>query len=174
MTCYVCWWWWWWPPPWFLRRARRLTPIKACSPTSPASSFRATVYTTRESVQVYWLYRCAELALEKGFAGFEILSDMHFVTRRPPLDDTARSPLRSTVASLRTRIPVSPDEVADTAAWVDQADLTSRSAEPIRMAHGGTFMYYAGGVSAPMASIEGDVHFLAGPVQSAPPKVFNA
>jgi hypothetical protein len=136
--------------------------------------FQGNGYTTRESVQVYWLYRCAELALEKGFAGFEILSDMHFVTRRPPLDDPARSPLSSIVASLRTRIPVSPDEVADTAAWVDQADLTSRSADPIRMAHGGTFMRYRGGVSVPMASIEGDVHFLAGPVQSAPPKVFNA
>jgi hypothetical protein len=112
--------------------------VKELRPDVSRVKFQGNGYATRGSVQVYWLYRCAELALEKGFAGFEILS-LHFVTRRPPLDDTARSPLSSTVASLRTRIPVSPDEIADTAAWVDQADLTSR--EPIRMAHGGTFMY---------------------------------
>jgi hypothetical protein len=30
--------------------------------------------TTRETTQTYWLYRAAELTLEKGFDGFEILS----------------------------------------------------------------------------------------------------
>jgi|GEM_PF-1872802 len=33
-------------------------------------------YTTRETVQCFWLYRCAELALEKGYDGFEILSNI--------------------------------------------------------------------------------------------------
>jgi len=30
--------------------------------------------TTNETIQTYWLYRCAELAIEKGFDGFEIVS----------------------------------------------------------------------------------------------------
>lgn len=33
-------------------------------------------HTTRETVQTYWLYRAAELTLEKGFDGFEILSSV--------------------------------------------------------------------------------------------------
>lgn len=136
-------------------------------------SFQGNGYTTRESVQVYWLYRCAELAIEKGFAGFEILSDMQFVMQRPPMDDRGRSWLSSSVASPRTRIPVSPEEAVDFTVW-DHGDLASRSAEPIRMAHGGTVIFYSGGVSAPKPGIEGDVHFLPAPVESAPPKIFNA
>ena len=31
-------------------------------------------FATRETVQTYWLYRAAELTLEKGFDGFEIVS----------------------------------------------------------------------------------------------------
>ena len=42
-------------------------------------SFQGNGYTTRETVQVYWLYRCAQLAIEKGFNGFEILSDMQIL-----------------------------------------------------------------------------------------------
>lgn len=37
-------------------------------------SFRGTQYSTKETVQTYWLYRCAELTLELGYEGFEILS----------------------------------------------------------------------------------------------------
>jgi hypothetical protein len=148
--------------------------IKELRPDVSRVKFQGNGYSSRESIQVYWLYRCAELALEKGYAGFEILSDMQFVMRRPQMDDTEWSPLRSTVASLRTRIPVTPDQVAE-ASWRAQTDLASRPAEPIRMAHGGAiFIYGGGGASIPMPSIEGDVHFLTGPVESAPPKVFNA
>ena len=32
-----------------------------------------------ETVQTYWLYRCSQLAIEKGYAGFEILSDIRLV-----------------------------------------------------------------------------------------------
>jgi hypothetical protein len=39
-------------------------------------------YTSRETVQVYWLYHSAELALAKGYDGFEILSDVRFVGTR--------------------------------------------------------------------------------------------
>jgi len=138
-------------------------------------SFQGNGYTTRETVQVYWLYRCAQLALEKGFNGFEILCDMQFVMRHPA-DDGDRPKLSSSVASLRTVIPVSPDEAADAAAW-RHGDLASRSVAPIRMARGGgapIFIYTGGGASIPKPAIEGDIHFLSTPVTSAPPKVFNA
>jgi hypothetical protein len=35
--------------------------------------------TTQETVQTYWLYRAAELSVEKGFDGFEIASQINFV-----------------------------------------------------------------------------------------------
>lgn len=49
-------------------------------------SFGANGYTTRETTQSFWLYRCAELALEKGFDGFEIISDIT-LTQRVPIDE---------------------------------------------------------------------------------------
>jgi hypothetical protein len=149
--------------------------VKELRPDVFRVSFQGNGFTTKESVQVYWLYRCAELALEKGFTGFEILSDMQFSMRRPATDDPARPKLSSAVASLRTRIPVSPGEVADIAVWPAQTDLASRSIEPIRMAHGGgAIIFYGGGGSVPKPAIEGDVHFFSGPVESSPPKIFNA
>jgi hypothetical protein len=45
----------------------------------------------------------------------------------------------------------------------------------VRLARGGTFIYYGGsygGVAKP--AIEGDIHLIRRPVESAPPKVFNA
>jgi hypothetical protein len=112
--------------------------------------------------------------LTKGFTGFEILSDMQFATRRPSIDDPPSPVLSSSVASLRTRIPVSPDEVAQAASWRAQGDLASRSAEPIKIAHGGAIIFYGGGGSIPKPAIEGDVHMITTPVESAPPKLFNA
>jgi hypothetical protein len=41
--------------------------------------FSGNGFTTPESVQTYWLYRSAELALEKGFDGFDILSNLRLV-----------------------------------------------------------------------------------------------
>jgi hypothetical protein len=149
--------------------------VKELRPDVFRVSFQGNGFTTRESVQTYWLYRCAQLALEKGFTGFEILSDMQFATRRPSMDDPARSALSSSVASLRTRIPVSPDEVAEAAAWRARGNLASRLAEPIRIAHaGGVIIFYGGGASIPKPAIEGDVHFITTPVESSPPKLFNA
>lgn len=45
-------------------------------------TFNGNGHTTRETVQTYWLYRCAELAQEKGFDGFEVLSGVQFVGLR--------------------------------------------------------------------------------------------
>jgi hypothetical protein len=49
---------------------------KGLTPVIYRVSFQGNGFATRESVQVYWLNRCAELAIEKGYAGFEVLSDM--------------------------------------------------------------------------------------------------
>ncbi|MGY3453223.1 CC0125/CC1285 family lipoprotein [Bradyrhizobium sp. USDA 4353] len=137
-------------------------------------SFRGNGFTTKESVQVYWLNRCAEIAVEKGFTGFEILSDMQFAMRRPA-DEADRPRLASAVPSLRTRIPVSADEASDVASWRPQTDLASRSDMSVQLARGGmVFVYTGGGADIPKPAIEGDVHFLTGPVEPAPPKIFNA
>lgn len=150
--------------------------VKELRPDVYRVSFQGNGYTTKESVQVYWLYRCAELAVEKGFSGFEILSDMQFVMRRPPTEDRIGNPLASSIASLRTRIPVSPEEAAPAALWRHDLDLAHRSVTPTRLARGGaTFIYIpSGGAAVPKPGIEGDVHFLSKPIQSAPPKIFNA
>jgi hypothetical protein len=47
-------------------------------------------YTNYETVQTYFLYRCAELSLEKGYDGFEILSNIRLVEPRP----VGRRPVR--------------------------------------------------------------------------------
>lgn len=139
-------------------------------------SFGGNGFTTKETVQVYWLYRCAQLAVEKGFGGFEILSDMQFSMRRPPSDDRDRPRLSSAVASLRTSIAVSVDEASPVASWRPEGDFASRSIDPVRLARGGgaIFIYGGGGAGIPKPAIEGDVHMLSGPVVAAPPKVFNA
>lgn len=47
-------------------------------------TFGASSPTTPETVQCYWLYRCAEIALDKGFDGFEIVSNIRLVTSQLP------------------------------------------------------------------------------------------
>ena len=147
--------------------------VKELRPDVYRVSFQGNGYTTRESVQVYWLYRSAQLAVEKGFAGFEILSDIQFVMRRPPADD--RGPrLAVAVPSLRTHIPVSPQEAADFRIR-DHGDLAMWPDQPIRLARGGgVFIYTGGGAASPKPGLEADVHFLPAPVVAAPPKVFDA
>jgi hypothetical protein len=133
-------------------------------------AFRGNGFTTKESVQVYWLNRCAELAIAKGYAGFEILSDMQFAMSRPA-EEPVRTQLASAIPSLRTHIPVSADEAADYASWRDQRDVASLSGTPVRTA---AVIFIPSGGGPPKPAIEGDVHFLPPPVKSAPPKVFNA
>ncbi|MBR0720678.1 CC0125/CC1285 family lipoprotein [Bradyrhizobium manausense] len=146
--------------------------VKELRPDVYRVTFQGNGYTTRESVQVYWLYRSAQLAVEKGFAGFEILSDIQFVMRRPPADDR-RPRLAVAVPSLRTHIPVSPQEAADFRIRDD--DLAMRPDEPVRLARGGgVFIYTGGGAASPKPGLEADVHFLPAPVVAAPPKVFDA
>lgn len=48
--------------------------------------FAANGNTTNETAQCFWLYRCAELTLEKGYDGFEILSDIRLVKAVSPYE----------------------------------------------------------------------------------------
>jgi hypothetical protein len=50
-------------------------------------TFGGNGFTTRETAQTYWLYHCAEVAIEHGFDGFEILSNVQ-------LSERANRPIR--------------------------------------------------------------------------------
>jgi hypothetical protein len=51
-------------------------------------------FTSYETVQTYWLNHCAEMALEKGYDGFEILSDVHLTLDLPVEILDSSDPLR--------------------------------------------------------------------------------
>jgi hypothetical protein len=53
-------------------------------------SFFGNSYTTPETVQTFWLYRCAELALDNDADGFEIISDLHLAALRTGARDEAQ------------------------------------------------------------------------------------
>jgi hypothetical protein len=46
--------------------------------------FSGNGFATLESIQSYWLFRCSELTIEKGYDGFEILSQIQLVMLLPP------------------------------------------------------------------------------------------
>ena len=46
-------------------------------------AFASNGITREETLQTYWLYRCAELTMEKGYAGFQILSSNALVAVPP-------------------------------------------------------------------------------------------
>jgi hypothetical protein len=54
--------------------------------------FAANGVTSYETAQCLWLYRCSELTLEKGFDGFEILSDLHLSKNVPSAPNKANEP----------------------------------------------------------------------------------
>ena len=64
--------------------------------------------TTQETVQTYWLYRAAELAIEKGYDGFEITSSIAFVAA--PLDSPYR---RTQLVFIPMALPKAPSLEAD-------------------------------------------------------------
>lgn len=43
-------------------------------------SYYANAYTSEETVQTFWLYRCAEITLEQGYDGFQILSNVELTS----------------------------------------------------------------------------------------------
>lgn len=83
---------------------QRLTPLTATGGYTDQDlgrdvvrvEFGANGYTSRETAQAFWLWRCMEVTLEKGFDGFEILSDMRLsnVPRSPPEPVTSGPTMR--------------------------------------------------------------------------------
>jgi hypothetical protein len=89
-------------------------------------------FTTAETVQTYWLYRCAEITLEKGFAGFEVISNTHLVqgTAREvrvagpvyvpmyiPMDSGPKPELIGDIRLLKAPVATKPGKVFD-ATWL--------------------------------------------------------
>jgi hypothetical protein len=66
--------------------------------------FQGNGVTTRETAQTFWLNRCAELTLEKGYNAFEILSDMQFVMRRPSNESDPAMPRNRILAAGRATV----------------------------------------------------------------------
>jgi len=128
-------------------------------------------YTSKETAQTYWLYRAAELTLEKGYAGFEILSDMQFVKDALPVDDWAS--VRSMMPpSTHVAIPSSPTNAAMTAQSGPASSRMDPAGEQGSVRVAAVMFYYGGAVNKP--AIEGDIHLINRPFQPAPPKVFDA
>lgn len=57
--------------------------------------FSGNGYATRETVQTFWLYRCAELTLMKGYDGFEVLSDMNLASQPDATADAMLVPVQA-------------------------------------------------------------------------------
>jgi hypothetical protein len=77
-------------------------------------SFTGTAATNSETVQTYWLYRCAQLTLTQGYQGFETLSDINFVRADTP---------RIQLAAAHVYLPVIIPEGYDGPPPVIEADI---------------------------------------------------
>jgi hypothetical protein len=130
-------------------------------------SFGGNGYTSTETVQTYWLYKCADLALEKGYYGFEILSDLRFVMHRPESQEAVSGTMR---------IVVSAAELAELSRWRIDASHEPDTAVRVQVARGGTFIYVPtyGGAARPKPLFQGDIQLIKKTFAPAPPKLFAA
>ncbi len=69
--------------------------------------FSGNGYTSRETAQTYWLYRSAELALEKGYDGFKILSH---ITLTQSIDPEIFFSKPSSAKTVQYYVPIYIDE----------------------------------------------------------------
>jgi hypothetical protein len=101
---------------------------------------------------------------------------MSFVQRDPANDhDAAAARNRSVAASTFARIAASPDELAAASAWRSGGrEIAGAPGGRVRVALGGMVFIYGGGGAVSRPAIEGDVHLIRQPVESKPPKLFNA
>lgn len=144
-------------------------------------SFGGNGFTTQETAQVYWLNRAAELTLEKGFASFEILSDMHFVARQPAGRDAyvhdayERDVARLAVVPTSANVTGSGEELSAASLWRtgETGDRADPMGAPVRLA-ASTFIFVPAESSVPKPAIQGDIHLLSKAVEPTPPKLFNA
>jgi hypothetical protein len=109
-------------------------------------TFGSSSPTTPETVQCYWLYRCAEIALDKGFDGFEIVSNIRLVTSKLP------------------------EEFLAGGARVQPANWVKIPLEAL-FANGG---FGPKGEGGDPLSIQADILLLKGPIAARPPRVFDA
>jgi hypothetical protein len=145
--------------------------------------FQGNGYTSRETAQTFWLNRCAELTLEKGYTAFEILSDMQFVLRHPLGEDELTLPRNRILGANRITILASAEELADASRWHGDAaraasQQSKANAPRVKVAtvaaRGVPVVIYSGGYAVRMPALEGDIHMIKRPVAVAPPKVFDA
>jgi len=146
--------------------------------------FSGNGYTTRETAQTFWLNRCAELTLEKGYTAFEILSDMQFVMRYPSSEDEPTLPRSRILGANRMTILASAEELAEAARWhSDSGRMASQqndsNAPRVKVATvvargAPVIIYSGGGYAVRMPALEGDIHMIKRPVGVAPPKIFDA
>jgi hypothetical protein len=70
-------------------------------------TFQGNGFTTQETVQTFWLYRAAELTLQKGYEGFEVLSDLRFVSTDPAYATADGALIRTGAAPIFIPMPSS-------------------------------------------------------------------
>lgn len=79
--------------------------------------FSGNGYATRETVQTYWLYRCSELALEKGYDGFEIISNVNLASAGESgfvqVQLAEKPAIGGTIRLLKAPIKVAPPKIFD-------------------------------------------------------------
>lgn len=82
-------------------------------------------FTNYETVQTYWLYRAAELTVDKGYDGFEIVSDMQlsalapragFIPAQIYTNRDAKPHLMGEIRMLRKPLDARPPKTFDAAA----------------------------------------------------------
>lgn len=107
-------------------------------------------FTTMETVQTFWLYRCATLTLEKGYQGFEIVKPMPF---------TLNDFFRANPFAVRTGGGGGGGGFAG-ALHSMMPDVIGQAA--------------ARAAAQPAPTMEGDIHFVNQPFTAIPGKVFDA
>ena len=141
--------------------------------------FQGNGFTTRETAQTFWLNRCAELTLEKGFTTFEILSDMQFVMRQPYEDEEPMAKRNRLLPASRVTVLASIQELAEASGWHSDGErLVSQVVPRVKVAavaaRSVPIFIYSGGSAVRMPALEGDIHMIKRPVTASPPKIFDA
>ena len=91
---------------------------KQVSDTDWVVTFAGNGFTTRETVQTFWLYRAAELTLSHGYAGFQVASNVKLVSASPgfvPVQYAQKPYIVGRIHMLKGPIKANPPFVFDAA-----------------------------------------------------------
>ena len=123
-------------------------------------TFSGNGYTSYETVQTFWLYRCCEIALDKGFDGFEILSDIRL----------------SMLISYDRLCMSSEGDQKPTAIHAIYSPMSDSASLSLCHGGGGVVIVPMPMVEAPInkPSIVADILLLKAPISEKVPKVFDA